>query len=94
MTKREFDRQTKWNYGARMAGDTKESYKWMRGHVSFNHIGEPRDRLAERAEHKARFPHIAIMSLASRFRAPACFRLLGRFPTLPLTREERAALSR
>lgn len=87
MTKREFDKQTKINYGAYMGGRTR--YKLDRGYDL-----DGRDRLAERAWLRRRHPHVPTLGLGSRLRAPVQWRLMGRLPRLPLTREERAALAR
>lgn len=85
MTKREFDAQTKLNYGC-FYGE-RVAYRLERGHDYYG-----RDKLAERAYFRRHNPHVPTLSLASPLRAPAEWRLLGRFPRLPYTREELLAL--
>jgi hypothetical protein len=82
MTKREFDRLTKINYGAHMGART--AYRRERGRV------DGRDVLAHRAAtmrqlrdaRPAHYGILATLGLGSPFRAGASLRLLGRFPVL------------
>lgn len=102
MTRREFDAATACNWGLLMSLDERDAYRRERGMP-----GSPRQRRGsapmrwwwdplerrrldtERA--RQRDPGWATLGLGSRYRAPACWRLLGRAPTLPMTFEERRA---
>jgi hypothetical protein len=86
-TRRDFDRATKYNFGCRMASDERRSYREGRRLP----LVVLRDRLAERAYWRAGHPYLPTLAIESCFRAPVEWRLLGRLPRLPLTREERVA---
>jgi hypothetical protein len=74
MTKRDFDRANKINYGAFMGA--RYEYRAQLGRVN------ARDRLAERAAWRKRNPQLAVLEIASQYRAPVEWRLLGRLPRL------------
>lgn len=76
MTQREHDAQTKINYGAFMG--SRVAYKMGRGNDYYG-----RDRLAERAAWRSRHPHLAVLEIASQYRAPVEWRLMKRLPRLP-----------
>lgn len=88
MTKREHDKLTRENWRYTMASDERDGYR-MRRCLPLRGL-MPRDRLAERAHWRRRNPHLATLALGSPLRGPTEWRLMGRFPRLPLTREERA----
>jgi hypothetical protein len=92
MTKREFDAETKRNFGCRVGQRTE--YRRGRGQPLLGCVDEPRDRLAERAWWRRHNSGIPVLGLASPYRAPVCWRLLRRFPCLPYSREELEALAR
>lgn len=71
----------KWNYGGRMASDTREGYflaSPRRAHRALKMWGEDRspvDRLAERArDHRSRFPHLALFDVGTPWSYPAKWR--------------------
>lgn len=106
MTKREFDALTKHNASPdqpRRGGDLASDERWqyrtsrMRSHDGCGAYGPnafsgQRDRLAERAAYRRANPSIPTLALGSKYRASTEWRLLGRFPRLPLKPQERAAL--
>ncbi len=99
LTRREFDNVTRQNWrGKGMASDERHTYRSTRCLPTRDcpaYVGnETRDKLAERAAWRARNPGCPTLSLGSPYRAPTEWRLMRRMPRLPLTREERAALSR
>lgn len=89
MTKREFDRATKWNHGGRMPSDTREAYRQRRQLPVFadpdrkQSVADPtRDRLKlrewETLAARRTNPSWATLGIQSRHRAPARFHLTGR----------------
>jgi hypothetical protein len=74
MTKRDFDSANKLNYGTFLGA--RSEYRAQLGRVS------GRDRLAERAAWRKRNPDMATLAIASQYRAPTEWRLMGRFPRL------------
>lgn len=71
----------KWNYGGRMASDTREGYfldSPRRAHRALKMWGRddsPVDPLAVRAhEHRTRFPHLPLFAVGTPWRYPAQWR--------------------
>jgi len=89
MTRRDFDRATKYNFGCRMASDERTSYRQGRRLP----VIILRDRLVEREWWRSTHPHLATLAIGSCYRAPIEWRLLGRLPRLALSREEAAAVA-
>jgi hypothetical protein len=87
MTKREFDLETKRNHGERMFRDERDHYRRARGREQLGSGATARtvtvDRLAERAAWRQWHGDEPVLGIGSRYRAPACWRFLGRFPRLP-----------
>lgn len=86
MTKREFDKLTKENWGERMASDERCSYRDSRflehaGSPSRNPTAKPFDYIAFRAAEAAR-EGVLPLALGSKFRAPQAFRAANGRPML------------
>jgi hypothetical protein len=99
MTRREFDALTKVNAGRGWASDERWQYRSsrLRAHHGCGAYGpngpamQKPDQLAERARWRRKNPGEPIFSMGSVWRGRVTWRLLGRFPSLPLTPQERAA---
>lgn len=85
MTKREFDSSTKINYGTFLG--RRVDYRINERKADYYGV----DKLSQRAAWRRRNPELATLALGSPMRAPVEWRLMGRFPRLPLTHEELAA---
>src|SRR5690349_20939371 len=99
MTKREFNRATKENWGSRcMASDERWLYRTSRkrahhgcGAYGPNEFVLPGDKLARRVVWRRANPNTPILANGTTFRSLASLLFLGRLPALPMTPQERAA---
>ena len=77
MTRREFDAVTKWDYGAHMAGDTKESYRRERAYVieGYDYVTfRARVHARRNANPYHRDGFLPVLARGSAFRAPQAWR--------------------
>jgi hypothetical protein len=86
VTKRDHDKASKMNHGSRLASDERDGYRAARALPLLGSGATvrtmPRDRLAERAAWRQRHPGLAVLAIASQYRAPVEWRLLRRLPRL------------